>query len=705
MTKAAVEKRTGDIKKMDEIRDLRNIGIIAHIDAGKTTATERILYHTGKIHKMGEVHDGTAVMDWMEQEQERGITITSAVTTCAWNDKKINIIDTPGHVDFTIEVERSLKVLDGALVVLCAVGGVQPQTETVWRQADHYEVPKIAFVNKMDRVGADFFKVIKEMRDKLGANAQPAQVPIGKEDEFKGIVDLVEGKAYLFGEEGDLGEVKEVPIPEDMKNICNHYRHNLIVKLADVDEEVMDRYIHDGGIYPHELRNFIRKATDRNLFTPVFCGTALRNKGMKFLLDAIVDYLPSPLDVPMAKGMDPETGEVVELKPSDDEPLCAFAYKVMTDPYVGNLTFIRIYSGKLESGTYVYNPVSDKKERIGQILRMHADEREMIKEAGAGQIVGVVGLKHTTTAHTLCSEERPLVLEKIKFPESVISMAIEPETRADQDRLGQVLRKIEGEDPSFRVKYNTETGQTLISGMGELHLEIIVDRMKREFNVSSRVGSPQVAYRETATQNVKSTGKFIQQTGGHGQYGHVEIELGPAEKGEGIVFENQIKGGVIPREFISAIEKGIRDAARSGVLAGYPVTDIKTVLYDGSFHEVDSSELAFNNAGAIAFREGLRKAKPVLLEPIMDLEVTTPDEYLGDVISDMNTRRIKIEGIDQKGTARIVRGFAPLAQMFGYATALRSLTQGRATYTMEPSFYQEVPKDIMEKIIPGRSKG
>ncbi|MGB3113659.1 MAG: elongation factor G, partial [Candidatus Omnitrophota bacterium] len=580
---------------MDEIRDLRNIGIIAHIDAGKTTATERILYHTGKIHKMGEVHDGTAVMDWMEQEQERGITITSAVTTCAWNDKKINIIDTPGHVDFTIEVERSLKVLDGALVVLCAVGGVQPQTETVWRQADHYEVPKIAFVNKMDRVGADFFKVIKEMRDKLGANAQPAQVPIGKEDEFKGIVDLVEGKAYLFGEEGDLGEVKEVPIPEDMKNICNHYRHNLIVKLADVDEEVMDRYIHDGGIYPHELRNFIRKATDRNLFTPVFCGTALRNKGMKFLLDAIVDYLPSPLDVPMAKGMDPETGEVVELKPSDDEPLCAFAYKVMTDPYVGNLTFIRIYSGKLESGTYVYNPVSDKKERIGQILRMHADEREMIKEAGAGQIVGVVGLKHTTTAHTLCSEERPLVLEKIKFPESVISMAIEPETRADQDRLGQVLRKIEGEDPSFRVKYNTETGQTLISGMGELHLEIIVDRMKREFNVSSRVGSPQVAYRETATQNVKSTGKFIQQTGGHGQYGHVEIELGPAEKGEGIVFENQIKGGVIPREFISAIEKGIRDAARSGVLAGYPVTDIKTVLYDGSFHEVDSSELAFNN--------------------------------------------------------------------------------------------------------------
>ncbi|MFQ5952790.1 MAG: elongation factor G [Candidatus Omnitrophota bacterium] len=690
---------------MENIKDLRNIGIIAHIDAGKTTVTERILYHTGKIYKMGEVHEGTAVMDWMEQEQERGITITSAVTTCSWKDKKVNIIDTPGHVDFTIEVERSLKVLDGALVVLCAVGGVQPQTETVWRQADHYEVPKIVFINKMDRTGADFYKGIKEMHEKLGANAQPIQVPIGKEDEFRGIVDLVTGKAYMFSEKGDLGEITEAPIPEDMKNICSHYRHNLIVKLADVDEEVMDRYAHDGGIYPDELKAYIRKATDRNLFTPVLCGTALRNKGIKFLLDAIVDYLPSPLEIPVVKGMDPSTGAEIELKPLEDEPLCAFAYKLMADPYIGNLTFLRIYSGKIETGTYVYNPVSEKKERIGQIVRMHADEREIIKESGPGQIVGVVGLKFTTTAHTLCDESRPVILEKIKYPDTVISMAIEPETRADQDKLGEALKKIEGEDPSFKVRYNEETGQTLINGMGELHLEIIVDRIKREFNVSANVGNPQVAYRETVTRSVKATGKFIQQTGGRGQYGHVEIELSPAEKGEGIMFEEKIKGGVIPREYFTAIEKGVRSASRSGVLAGYPVTDVKVVLYDGSFHEVDSSELAFNNAGAIALREGLKKAKSVLLEPIMDLEVTTPDEYLGDVISDMNARRIKIEGIDQKGTARIIKGFAPLAQMFGYATALRSLTQGRATYTMEPSFYQEVPKDIMEKIVPGSTQG
>ncbi len=686
---------------METIKDIRNIGIIAHIDAGKTTTTERILYHTGKIYKMGEVHEGTAVMDWMEQEQERGITITSAVTTCSWKDKKINIIDTPGHVDFTIEVERSLKVLDGVLVVFCAVGGVQPQTETVWRQADHYEVPKIAFINKMDRLGADYHKVLKEMHEKLGANAQPIQLPIGQEDGFRGVVDLIECKAYFFGEEGDLGEITEGPIPEDMKEMSSYYRHNLIVKLADADEEVMDRYINDGGIYPKELKAFIRRATDRNKFTPVMCGTALKNKGMLFLLDGIVDYLPSPLDVPATVGTDPETGKDIVLEPKPGDPLCAFAYKIQTDPYVGTLTFIRIYSGKIKSGTYVYNSTTDKKERISQIVRIHADQREMIQESGPGNIVGLVGLKFTSTANTLCEEKHPVILEKIRYPEPVIFMSIEPETRADQDKLGEALRKIMNEDPSFKVRYNEETGQTLISGMGELHLEIIVDRLKREFNVAAIVGSPQVAYRETITRPVKSTGKFIQQTGGRGQYGHVEVKVEPLARGEGVVFEEEIKGGAIPREYFAAVEKGVQSAATSGPLAGYPVTDIKVVLYDGTYHEVDSSELAFSNAGSIALREGMRKAKPVLLEPIMDLEVTTPDEYLGDVIGDMNMRRIKIEGIDQKGTTKIVRGLAPLAQMFGYATALRSLTQGRATYTMEPSFYKEVPKDIMEKIVPG----
>ncbi len=685
----------------DKIQDIRNIGIIAHIDAGKTTTTDRILFHTGKIHKLGEVHDGTAVMDWMVQEQERGITITSAVTTCSWKNKKINIIDTPGHVDFTIEVERSLKVLDGALVVFCAVGGVQPQTETVWRQADHYEVPKIAFINKMDRTGADFYKVLKEMHERLGVNAQPIQLPIGKEDEFKGIVDLVECKAYLFGEEGDLGEMAESPIPADMKEIASFYRHNLIVKLAEVDEQVMDRYINDGGIYPHELKTFIRKNTNKNLFTPVVCGTALRNKGLKFVLDSVVEYLPSPLDIKPTSGINPDTGAEIQAVPAPEAPLCAFAYKLMTDPYVGALTYIRIYAGTIKSGTYVFNSSNGKKERISQIVRIHADEREMIQEAAAGDIVGLVGLKNTITAHTLCDEAHPIVLEHIRYPEPVISMSIEPATRADQDKLGMALKKLENEDPSFRVVYNEETGQTLISGMGELHLEIIVDRLKREFNVQTKVGSPQVAYRETVTRAVKATGKFIQQTGGHGQYGHVEIKLEPGEPGSGVVFEEKIKGGAIPREYFKAVEQGVKSAAKSGTLAGYPVTDVKVELYDGSYHEVDSSELAFNNAGSIALREGLQNAKPTLLEPIMDLEVTTPDEYLGDVIGDMNMRRIKIEAIEQKGAAKIVTGLAPLAQMFGYATALRSLTQGRATYTMEPSFYKEVPRDLMEKIISG----
>ena len=686
---------------MENIKDLRNIGIIAHIDAGKTTVTERILYYTGKTYKIGEVHEGTAVMDWMEQEQERGITITSAVTTCEWKDKKINIIDTPGHVDFTIEVERSLKVLDGAVVVLCAVGGVQPQTETVWRQADHYEVPRIIFINKMDRVGADYAHVIKEVHDKTAANAQPIFLPIGKEDNFEGIIDLVEYKAYYFGDKGDLGEYTEVEIPEDMKNIVSHYRHNLIVHLADVNEEVMDRYINDGGIYPHELREFIKKATIANKFIPILCGSALKNKGVKFMLDAVNEYLPSPLDVKQLFGVNPNTGEEIKLEPKENDPLCGFAYKLMTDPYVGNLTFVRIYSGKITAGSTIYNASTEKKERVSKLVRMHADQREIIQESGPGSIVGVVGLKNTKTGNTLCSEVKPILLEKIKYPEPVISMSIEPETRSDQDKLGQALGKFQDEDPSFRVRYNEETGQTLISGMGELHLDIIVDRMRREFSVKTKVGSPQVAYRETVTTEVKSTGKFIQQSGGHGQYGHVEFEIGPSEPGAGIVFEQKIKGGSIPREYFSAIEKGVNAAAKTGVVAGYPVTDIKVVLYDGSYHDVDSSELAFSNAAGIGVREGIRKAKPVILEPIMELEVTTPDEYLGDVIGDMNSRRIKIDKIDQKASTKILTAEAPLAQMFGYATALRSLTQGRATYTMEPSFYKQVPKDMMEKIVSG----
>ncbi|MBU1128872.1 MAG: elongation factor G [Candidatus Omnitrophica bacterium] len=686
---------------MDEIKDIRNIGIIAHIDAGKTTVTERVLFHAGKIHRMGEVHDGTAVMDWMEQEQERGITITSAVTTCDWKDKKINIIDTPGHVDFTIEVERSLKVLDGALVVFCAVGGVQPQTETVWRQADRYDVPKMAFINKLDRTGADFFKVIIDIHKKLGANATPIQIPIGKEDDFKGIIDLVTCRAFMFGEEGDLGQLVEQEIPEDMKDMASHWRHNLIEKLADVDSEVQDLYLMDQGIYPEDLKKHIRRATNRDLFIPVLCGTALKNKGVKFLLDAVCEYLPSPLDVALPRGVDPETGKDIKITAERKKPLCAYAYKIMTDPFVGVVTYARIYSGELKSGTYVYNATVDKKERIGQILQIHADQREMIKSAGPGQIVGLIGLKSTSTAHTLCDVAHPVLLEKIDYPEPVISMAIEPETMVDQDKLGVALHKLESEDPTFTVRYNEETGQTIISGMGELHLEILIDRLKREFKVVANVGSPQVAYRETITQAVTATGKFVQQTGGHGQYGHVELKLEPAEKGAGVIFDEKIKGGNIPREYFNAIEKGIRNASKSGQLAGYPVTDVKVTLYDGSYHDVDSSELAFNNAASIGLKEGIRKAKPVLLEPIMKLEVTTPDEYLGDVVGDMNVRRIKIENIEQKATTKIVTGAAPLAQMFGYATALRSLTQGRATYTMEPSYYQEVPKGVMDKIMLG----
>ena len=686
--------------KREEITDIRNIVIIAHIDAGKTTTTERLLFLTGKIHRMGEVHEGTAVMDWMEQEQERGITITSAVTTCLWGGKRINIIDTPGHVDFTIEVERSLKVLDGALVVFCAVGGVQPQTETVWRQADRYEVPKMALVNKIDRIGSDFFRVIVEMHKKLGANATPIQIPICKDEDFKGIIDLVTNKAYLFGEEGDLSQnVEEAEIPADMQETVNHWRHNLIEKLADVDSVVEDIYLEEKGVTPEELKAHIRRVTNKNLFVPVLCASALKNKGMKLVLDAIGDYLPSPLDIALPKAVNADTEEEIKLAPEEDGPLCAYAYKIMSDPFIGTLTFTRVYSGKIEAGTTIYNSSSGKRERIGQIVKMHAKDREMIKVAYPGDIVGLVGLKHTTTANTLCAESNPIAMERIKYPDPVISMSIEPATRPDQDKLAQGLRKMEGEDPSFRVIYNEETGQTLICGMGELHLEIIVDRLKREFNVVANVGSPQVAYRETITKKLKTTGKFIQQSGGRGQYGHVELIVEPNEMGGGFDFVEAIKGGSIPREYFSAVKKGIEGAAKTGILAGYPVTDIKVTLYDGSYHDVDSSEIAFSNAGSIALKDALNRGGSILLEPIMKLEVTTPDEYLGDVIGDMNMRRIKVENIEQKSTTKIVTGAAPLAQMFGYSTALRSLTQGRATYTMEPSFYKEVPKGIMDKIL------
>lgn len=687
--------------KMPGLTNTRNIGIIAHIDAGKTTLTERILFHTGNIHRIGNVDDGNTTTDWMEQEQERGITITSAAITCFWKGTKLNIIDTPGHVDFTIEVERSLKVLDGAVVVFCGVGGVQPQSETVWRQADRYSVPKIAFINKLDRVGSDFFKAVEEIHRKLGANAQPVTIPIGVENNFRGIIDLVKMKAYEF--EGEDTEVirREIPIPPEMKDKASHYRHNLIVKIAEADTEAMEKYVHDGGIYPHELMGYIRRTTIKNKFVPVFCGTAFRNKGVELLLNGIIDYLPSPVDIPIPKGTNPETGEYEKRRVDPKESLSALAFKVMADPFVGKLVFVRMYSGTLRTGEYVYNATKNVEERIGKIVRMHADKQEIIKEVEAGDIVAVVGFKKTVTGDTVCDEKKPILIEKIHFPEPVISMAIEPSTKADQDKLGKALKKIQEEDPSFTVKFNQDTAQTLINGMGELHLEVVVGRIQREFDVKAKVGRPHVAYRETAAKAVEATGKFIQQSGGRGQYGHVEIKIEPAKRGEGITFTNKIKGGQIPKEYISSVEKGINDAARSGVLAGFPVIDIGVTLYDGSFHEVDSSDIAFKIASSIALRDGLKKASCVLMEPIMDLEVTMPEEYLGDVLGDLNSRRAKIESIDQKGSSKIIRAFVPLATMFGYATAIRSLTQGRATHTMEPSFYKEVPGNIAQKLIEG----
>jgi len=672
---------------------------MAHIDAGKTTTTERILFYTGRLHRMGEVHDGAATMDWMEQEKERGITITSAATTVKWHDSEINIIDTPGHVDFTVEVERSLRVLDGAVALFCAVGGVEPQSETVWRQADKYNVPRIAFVNKMDRVGADFFNVLDMMRKRLGANPLPLQIPIGEGDLFTGLVDLVEMKAILYNE-SSLGKLyEEAEIPKGLIDKVNECRTNILEAVADYDEALMIKYLENEDITVRELKNAIRKATIDGKITPVFCGSAFKNKGIQRLMDGIVDYLPSPLDKGAVKGINPKTGEEILRKPKDDAPFSALAFKIQADPYVGRLTYVRVYSGQLNSGSYVYNTTSDKKERVARILRMHANHREDIDVARAGDIVAIVGLKHTKTGDTLCDPKHTILLESMNFPEPVISVAVEPKTKADQDKLSQSLMKLSDEDPTFRIRTDEETGQTIISGMGELHLEIIVDRLLREFKVGASIGEPQVAYKETITKKVEAEGKFIRQSGGRGQYGHVKIEMEPNEPGKGFEFVDGIVGGVIPREFIPAVKAGIQEAMKNGVLAGYPVEDVKIRLFDGSYHDVDSSEMAFKIAGSIAFQEGAKKANPVLLEPIFSIEIVVPEEYLGDVIGDLNSRRGKISGILPRKDAQVVSGMVPLSEMFGYATQLRSITQGRAIYTMQFSHYEKVPEQIAKEII------
>jgi len=677
----------------------RNIGIMAHIDAGKTTTTERILYYTGVTYKMGEVHEGTAVMDWMPQEQERGITITSAATTCLWKDYRINIIDTPGHVDFTIEVERSLRVLDGAVAVFDAVAGVEPQSETVWRQANKYKVPRIAFINKMDRVGADFFMSVNSMIERLGAKPVPVQIPLGKEDAFNGTIDLVNMKAYLFVDETLGAKFVESDIPQEFLPQAIQYREKMIEALAEFDEVIMEKYLSEEDIEPEVLKAALRRGTVELRITPVVCGSAFKNKGVQQLLDAIVDYLPCPLDIPPIKGVDPNSREEVTRRVSDDEPFSALAFKIMTDPFVGQLTFLRVYSGVISAGSYIYNSTKDTKERIGRLLKMHANKREEIKEIRAGDIAAAVGLKNTLTGDTLCDADNPVLLESMEFPEPVISVAIEPKTKADQEKLSISLSKLAQEDPSFKVSYNEETGQTIISGMGELHLEIIVDRLLREFKVGANVGKPQVAYRETIKQKAQAEGKYIKQSGGRGQYGHVHIEVEPVEPGKNFEFVNKIIGGTIPKEYIPAVEKGIKEAVDEGVLAGYPVVDVRVTLFDGSYHEVDSSEMAFKIAASMAFKNAVQKGRPVLLEPIMAIEVVTPEEYMGDVIGDLNSRRGRINTVAHRGNARIISGDVPLSSMFGYATDLRSKTQGRATYTMQFSHYAEIPKNISEGIV------
>jgi elongation factor G len=695
------------VARSTPIERYRNVGIMAHIDAGKTTTTERVLFYTGVSHKLGEVHDGTATMDWMEQEQERGITITSAATTCFWNgmakqfpEHRINIIDTPGHVDFTIEVERSLRVLDGACAVFCAVGGVEPQSVTVWRQANKYGVPRLAFVNKMDRIGADFLRVVKQVKDRLGATPVPLQLPIGAEENFKGVVDLVKMKAIIWDEASKGITFEERPIPEDMVDLCNEWREKLVEAAAEANEELMEKYLEGEELSVEEIKKALRARTLRSEITPMLCGSAFKNKGVQAMLDGIIEYLPSPLDVPAIRGVLDDAAESEGERAADDaQPFAALAFKIATDPFVGTLTFFRVYSGVLSSGDTVYNPVKGRKERIGRVLQMHANNRQEIKEVRAGDIAAAVGLKDVTTGDTLCDLSNVITLERMEFPDPVISVAVEPKTKGDQEKMGIALSKLAQEDPSFRVRTDEESGQTIISGMGELHLEIIVDRMKREFKVECNVGAPQVAYRETVRKAVEQEGKFVRQSGGRGQFGHVWLKLEPQESGAGYEFVNGIVGGVIPREYIPAVDKGIQEAMHSGILAGFPVVDVKVTLFDGSYHEVDSSEMAFKIAGSMGFKEAMRKASPVLLEPIMKVEVVTPEDYMGDVIGDLNSRRGMIQGMEDSPSGKIVRAEVPLGEMFGYATDLRGATQGRATYSMEFAKYNETPASIAEAIM------
>ncbi len=686
-------------KREYSIEKTRNIGIMAHIDAGKTTTTERILYYTGILHRMGEVHDGAATMDWMEQEKERGITITSAATTCFWRNHRINIIDTPGHVDFTVEVERALRVLDGAVALFCAVGGVEPQSETVWRQADKYRVPRIAFVNKMDRVGADFYNAVDMMKTRLGANAIPIVLPIGKGETFVGIIDLISNTARIYHDESLGGTWDEIEIPDDLKETAHEYRTNMLEAVAEVDDSLLEKYLEGEEISPDEVADVLRRATLEMKIIPVLCGSSFKNKGVQRLLDAVVDLLPSPSDIGSTVGHHVNLSDHVERAPSDEEKFSALAFKVATDPYVGKLIFFRVYSGSVKSGSYIFNSISGKKERLGRILRMHANHREDVETAYTGDICAAIGLKHTKTGDTLCDESDPVVLEKMEFPEPVIDVAVEPKTKADQESLSEAIQKLADEDPTFRVRTDEETGQTIISGMGELHLEILIDRMKREFNVEANIGKPQVAYKETIREASKADTKFARQSGGRGQYGHVVIELMPNEKGKGYEFEDAIVGGSIPKEYIPAVSQGIQEAMRNGLLAGYPMEDIKIRLYDGSYHEVDSSEMAFKVAGSMAFKEAARKAKPVLLEPVFLIEVVTPEEYMGSVVGDLNSRRGRIEGMGTRSDAQVVRALVPLSEMFGYATTLRSVSQGRAIYTMHFSHYDEVPASISDKLV------
>lgn len=672
---------------------------MAHIDAGKTTTTERILFYTGATYKIGEVHDGTAVMDWMPQEQERGITITSATTTCLWRDHRINIIDTPGHMDFTIEVERSLRILDGAVAVFDVVAGVEPQSETVWRQSNKYGVPKIAFMNKMDKVGADFFMAVKSMTEKLGANPVIIQIPIGKEDRFKGLIDIVKMKAYYFNDETPGADYSEGEVPEEYIIQAKEYREKLVEATADIDKDIMEKYLSGDEITVEEIKKALRQGTIEMRITAVLCGAAFKNKGIQLLLDAVVEYLPSPIDIPHVEGVGQTDGTTVKRAASDDEPFAALAFKIMPDQFAGQLTFVRVYSGVLKTGSYAYNSTRDTRERIGRLLKMHANKREEIKEVCAGDIAAVVGLKSTLTGDTLCAENNAIILESIKFPDPVMSVAIEPKTKIDQEKLSVSLSKLAREDPSFKVSYNDETGQTIMSGMGELHLEIITDRLRREFKVGANVGKPQVAYRETIKSSVRAEGKFVRQSGGRGQYGHVWIDMEPMKEGSGFEFVNKIAGGTIPKEYIPAVEKGIKESMDDGVLAGYPVVDVKAILVDGSYHEVDSSEMAFKIAGSMAFKDGAKKAQLTLLEPIMSVDVITPEDYMGDVISGINSRRGKIQSVEKRGSVQAISAIVPLAEMFGYATDLRSNTQGRASYTMQFSNYEDVPKNIMEGIV------